>query len=60
MPALAVEQNELGDVINLLPFFNLAIIAERCNPAEQLDTATAYFEPTNLEIFFSNSSIKGP
>ena len=49
IPALAVEQNEFGEVINLLPFFNFAIIAERCNPAEQLDTATAYLEPTNMQ-----------
>ena len=29
-------------------------------PAVQLETATAYLQPTNLQILFSNSLILGP
>ena len=45
-PALAVDTNVIGEVIKLLFLFNSYARHERCNPAEALDTATAYFDPT--------------
>ena len=41
--------------VNILSFFEKFIAFKAiCNPAVQLDTATAYFDPTYFEIFFSN------
>ena len=56
----AVDANEIGDVSNFFPFVLFEMIEAKCNPAVQLDTTTAYFEPTYFEINFSNLLINGP
>ena len=49
---LAVDTNEIGDVITLF-FLSLGRhISAKCKPAVQLLTATAYFEPTYFAMFF--------
>ena len=45
-PTLALATKVIGEVTNVLPGPSSAAIAAMCSPAEPLDTATAYFDPT--------------
>ena len=46
----AVETKVMGEVSKVFPFFIFEAIAAKCNPAVQLETATAYLDPTYFKI----------
>ena len=50
--AFAVETKEIGEVITSFFFCFFIDAKAKCNPAEQLLSATAYLDPTILQIFF--------
>jgi hypothetical protein len=60
MKQLAVETNEIGDVITSSPSLTPAMWQSKCSPAVPLETAATYGALTRSAKSSSNRSIAGP